>query len=64
MIFDVKKYSFIHEPTGYTLWAERLWIESDDTLIEDIATATGVEVDDFFLDVLRDTVSPFSGGTK
>lgn len=59
MIFDVKAYRFTHEPTGFTLNAEELFYNDNEAIIEQISTATGVEVDDLFIEVLRDTIVPF-----
>lgn len=59
MIFDVKAYRFTHEPTGYVLNAEELFYNEDAVIAADIYAGTGVKVDDFYIQVLRDTIVPF-----
>lgn len=60
LTFDVKTFTFTHEPTGYTLNAESLfYYDNPQLVIDDIREGTGVEVDEFFVSVLKDTVVPF-----
>lgn len=60
MIFDVKAYRFTHEPSGYVLNAEELFYNEDAVIAADIYAGTGVKVDDFFIQTLRDTTESFS----
>lgn len=59
MVFDVKKFQFTHTPTGYVLNGEYMFYNDNRTIAEDIFAGTGVEVDDFFVQTLKDTVVPF-----
>lgn len=60
LMYDVPRNMFVHEPTGYLLSGDYVMIESNDVLREKIAAATGVQVDDDFLYVLRDTAYTMS----
>lgn len=59
MIFDVQRYQFVHEPSGYVLNGEELFYNEDHAIAELIREGTGVWVDDFFIQTLRDTTEPF-----
>ena len=56
LLYDIKSYSFYHEGTGYVLHAEYVMMNENRTVIEEILAGTGVEVDEFFIEVLRDTI--------
>jgi hypothetical protein len=56
LLFDIKSYSFYHEGTGYVLHAEYVMLNDNRTVVEEILAGTGVEVDEFFVEVLRDTI--------
>ena len=56
MTFDLKTYQFTDEETGFVLHAEDVMMLEDDLVIDMILAGTGVKVDDFFVDVLRDTI--------
>lgn len=56
MVFDLKTYQFTHEPTGFVLHAEDVMMESNGVIRLIIYGGTGVWVDDFYVDVLRDTI--------
>lgn len=60
LVYDVASNMFMHEPTGYLLSGDYVMIESNDVLRDKIAAATGVQVDDDFLYVLRDTAYTMS----
>lgn len=55
-IFDLKSYQFIDENSGFILHAEDVMMEENETVIALIHAGTGVRVDDFFIEVLRDTI--------
>lgn len=55
LMFDLRSYQF-HDDNGYTLHAEFVMMNENNTVIEEILAGTGVEVDDFFVEVLRDTI--------
>lgn len=56
LMFDVRTFNFYDEDSGYVLHAEYVMMNENRTVIEEILAGTGVEVDDFFVEVLRDTV--------
>lgn len=56
LVYDIKSYSFYHEGTDYVLHAEYVMMNDNRTVVEEIYAGTGVEVDDLFIDVLRDTI--------
>lgn len=55
LMFDMRSYQF-YDDNGYTLHAEFVMMEDNYRIIDDIQAGTGVRVDDFFVDVLRDTI--------
>ena len=58
--FDTRSYQFTHEPTGYILHAEDVMMLEDSEIIEKILAGTKIQVDDFFIEVLRDTIESCS----
>jgi hypothetical protein len=56
LLFDIASYSFYHEGTGYVLHAEYVMMNDTRTVIEEILAGTGIEVDEFYVEVLRDTI--------
>lgn len=56
LVFDHKRYQFVDEETGFVLHAEDVMMEEDEVVIDMILAGTGVKVDPFFVQVLRDTV--------
>ena len=56
MIYDLKSYQFVHQETGFVLHAEDVMMYDNSQIIADILAGTGVEVDDLYIDVLRDTI--------
>lgn len=56
MVFNMQSYQFVHEPSGFVLHAEDVMMFDNSQIIEDILAGTWVEVDDLFVDVLRDTI--------
>lgn len=54
--YDVAKSLFVEEKSGYVLSAEYLMIAEDADVIERIRENTGVEISEFFLEIMRDTV--------
>lgn len=60
LTYDVSRNIFIHEPTGYLLSGDYLMIEEEHIIKDKIHAATGVQVDDQFIFVLKDTVYTMS----
>ena len=60
LMFDLRSYQF-YDDNGYTLHAEFVMMEDNYRIIDDIQAGTGVRVDDFFVEVLRDTVESMDG---
>lgn len=56
MIFDIKSYRFTDENSGFIINGEDVMMLKSSLLIDIIENGTGVRVDDFFIDVLRDTI--------
>ncbi len=56
LVYDIKLFNFYHESTGYVLHAEYVMLNDNRTVVEEILAGTGVEVDEFYVDVLRDTI--------
>lgn len=56
LLFDRRTHEFIDENSGYILHAENVMINDTQAVIDDILAGTGVEVDDFFIEVMRDTI--------
>ena len=56
MTFDMRSYQFTDEETGFVLHAEDVMMSDNGTVIDLILAGTGVKVDDFFVEVLRDTI--------
>lgn len=56
LVYDIKHFDFYHESTGYVLHAEYVMLNDNRTVVEEIYAGTGVEVDEFFVEVLRDTI--------
>lgn len=63
LMFDVRTFNFYDEESGYTLHAEYVMMNENRTVIEEILAGTGVEVDDLFIEVLRDTVESMDGNS-
>lgn len=55
LTFDMRSYQFTDD-NGYVLHAEYVMMNDTKTVIEEILAGTGVEVDEFFVEVLRDTI--------
>lgn len=56
MVYDVRSMEFIDEATNTILSAQFIMLSDTATVIETIYEKTGVEVDDFYIEVLRDTI--------
>lgn len=56
LLYDLRALQFIDEASGWTLNAEYVMMNDTRTVIEEIYAGTGVEVDEFFVEVLRDTI--------
>ena len=56
LTFDMRSYQFTDEETGFVLHAEDVMMLEDGLVIDLILAGTGVKVDSFFVDVLRDTI--------
>lgn len=55
LLYDVQTHQFTDD-NGYVLHAEYVMMNDDRTVIEEILAGTGVEVDELFIEVLRDTI--------
>lgn len=55
LFYDTRAHEFTND-NGYTLHAEFIMLNDTRTVIEEILAGTGIEVDEFFVEILRDTV--------
>lgn len=59
LLYDVENRFFIEEDSGYTLYAEFIMINDDRTVMEEIYAGTGAEVDELYVETLRDVIEMY-----
>lgn len=60
--FDVQSLTFIHEPSGYIMTAQFLSESTNAEVYNDIFNNIGEEVEEYFIDALREIAEDFSAG--